>query len=329
MMCVRRQWWILLEVFFLALPSTIDTTDTHTTPITTTTVTRDPTDAISLKTSELIRLAGSAIYGIGRVEVFHGDSWTTICDDGWDMLDATVVCRMVGHFNTGLALFNAEFGEGEGNITMSDVRCNGTESSIFQCPFSEQTNYCLHKDEASVICLNLPHQEKKIMEVNHRSSTMQHRTVPERRVRLLCGLEEMEGEVEILEAGVWGQLCDDQSTFHNIQVICRSLGHSFGEKYESRVCAVGVEPMFTMKCKGSEPNISDCSIRSNTINKCNSNKSVSGVRCGHKKDQLTVRPMDSKLTDYADNAGRLTVVSVFIMLSSVSISLLATTSSVV
>ena len=43
-----------------------------------------------------LRLAGEGADELsGRVEICLDEFWGTVCDDGWDMRDATTVCRQL------------------------------------------------------------------------------------------------------------------------------------------------------------------------------------------------------------------------------------------
>ena len=75
-----------------------------------------------------------------------------MCDDFWDRADAQVVCRQLGYSTNNARVYKAAyFGQGTGTIHMSNVRCYGNESSLFDCT-SERADRCSHSEDAGVKC---------------------------------------------------------------------------------------------------------------------------------------------------------------------------------
>ena len=125
-----------------------------------------------------IRLVGGASDNEGRVEVCHNQQWGTVCDDGWSNVDANVACRHADFSGFGkprnsiwrksyrhfypysmytcigaIALQGAAFGLGIGPILLDDVRCSGSETSLYNCSHRGIGRHnCGHHEDAGVIC---------------------------------------------------------------------------------------------------------------------------------------------------------------------------------
>ncbi|MCJ8742902.1 hypothetical protein PDJAM_G00087630 [Pangasius djambal] len=83
-------------------------------------------DAGVICSGEKPRLSAGPHQCSGRVEVFHGGSWPTVCDGDFDQQDAEVLCRELGCGIPVEVLGSAAFGRGEGHTEARLV--NGSDS---------------------------------------------------------------------------------------------------------------------------------------------------------------------------------------------------------
>ena len=97
-----------------------------------------------------VRLVDGNTPAEGRVEVFHFGMWGTVCIDGWDLVDARVVCRELGYTTAVQANL---VGGGSGPIWYDDVACNGYETRLVECRSNGLAAHnCFHFLDAGVVC---------------------------------------------------------------------------------------------------------------------------------------------------------------------------------
>ena len=85
------------------------------------------------------------------MEVFHEGTWGTVCDNIWDASDAEVACRQLGY--AGVTTAHKYYGEGSGDIWLSDVHCRGSENSLDECIHSGWGSHdCSHSSDVGIRC---------------------------------------------------------------------------------------------------------------------------------------------------------------------------------
>ncbi|XP_039705138.1 scavenger receptor cysteine-rich domain-containing group B protein isoform X4 [Pteropus medius] len=100
-----------------------------------------------------LRLANGAHRCEGRVELFLGQRWGTVCDDAWDLRAASVLCHQLGCGQALAAPGEAHFGPGRGPILLDNVKCRGDESTLLLCSHIRwDAHNCDHSEDASVLC---------------------------------------------------------------------------------------------------------------------------------------------------------------------------------
>jgi len=89
--------------------------------------------------------------------VYRNGFWGTICKDGWNTPDASVVCRMLGYTGAWTAGCCTEYPGGTGPVWLSELSCTGEEKSLTECGHSGWgINNCDHGKDVEVICHSPP-----------------------------------------------------------------------------------------------------------------------------------------------------------------------------
>ncbi|XP_064293640.1 deleted in malignant brain tumors 1 protein-like isoform X1 [Phalacrocorax carbo] len=218
-----------------------------------------------------LRLSDGPHRCAGRVEVFYENQWGTVCDDHWDLEDASVVCRQLGCGTALSAPGDGHFRAGSGPIWLDDVNCMGTEVALSYCRTKGWAeNNCHHGEDAGVVCSDSSIHPMAI-----------HTSPAE--LRLVNGTNHCSGRVEVLHDHQWGTVCDDNWSFPDASVVCRQLGCGMAvSAYGAAHFGQGSGPIWldNVQCSGTEAALTECLARPWGINNCEHGEDASVVCTG-------------------------------------------------
>uniref|UniRef100_A0A3Q2VLU9 Lysyl oxidase homolog n=1 Tax=Haplochromis burtoni TaxID=8153 RepID=A0A3Q2VLU9_HAPBU len=246
-----------------------------------------------LKISTNVRLKGGAKVGEGRVEVLKDNVWGTVCDDRWNLLSASVVCRELGFGSAKEALTGARMGQGMGPIYMNEVKCLGQERSIWDCPVKNITSEnCQHSEDAAVRC-NVPYMGL------------------ETSIRITGGRTRYEGRVEVLTSDPngtqsWGLICGENWSTKEAMVACRQLGLGYAnqglqETWYWDSSNVTDMVMSGVKCMGNEMALSQCQYHKTVSCQRAAAKFAAGVICSETASDLVLNASLVEQTVYIED----------------------------
>lgn len=243
----------------------------------------------------LVRLRGGAVVGEGRVEVLKNGEWGTICDDQWNLVTATVVCRELGFGTAKEALSGGQLGQGMGPVHMNEVKCSGFEKSVTECQFNmdKDAEGCSHEEDAGVRC-NVPAMGFQ------------------QRLRLTGGRNPFEGRVEVLMERngslVWGTVCSEGWGTMEAMVVCRQLGLGFASNafqetwYWPGLVSADAVVMSGVRCAGTEMTLSHCLHHGEHLS-CPKGgaRYAAGVSCSETAPDLVLNPQVVEQTTYLED----------------------------
>ncbi|XP_038072908.1 LOW QUALITY PROTEIN: uncharacterized protein LOC119741237 [Patiria miniata] len=219
-----------------------------------------------------VRLIGGHSNVSGLVEVFFNGYWVAVCmNDNTGELYGRVVCSQLGYDGPSVSTNEQFFTGGHGHLVkygMDAVQCAGNETKLVDCAFKGWGTRRCPSYSVGVVC----------------QSGDAHP------IRIVDGMSDTAGRVEVLFKGTWGAICSDGWDNADASVVCRQLGY-FGPNVSVIVpLYYGSDlPLYltNVGCKGHEDKLTNCPLRWWSV-PC---FTLAGVRC-QAEDEYPIRLVD-------------------------------------
>ena len=102
-----------------------------------------------------MRLVDSDEVSYGRLQMFANNTFYSVCDKSFKDVSASVVCKQLGYKYGRQQCCSALGPIDKTNITISDMKCKGTEQRIEDCKFTFKKG-CSTGHYVSVYCTDKP-----------------------------------------------------------------------------------------------------------------------------------------------------------------------------
>ncbi|PKK16933.1 antigen WC1.1-like, partial [Columba livia] len=206
----------------------------------------------------------------GRVEIYYQGSWGTVCDDGWDLSDAAVVCHQLGCGGVVEAAGSARFGEGSGQIWLDGVNCSGAEAALWDCaagPWGQHD--CGHKEDAGIMC-----SEFVALRLENSDG---------------CS-----GRLQVFYNGTWGSVCSNSMTPDTVSLVCKELGCGDGGSLEADLPygrVSGTAWLDYVQCEKGTSSFWQCPSASWDPQSCDDLREETHITCNGRRPEMPPEPL--------------------------------------
>ncbi|XP_039680553.1 scavenger receptor cysteine-rich type 1 protein M130-like isoform X2 [Perca fluviatilis] len=251
--------------------------------------------------SDSVRLVNGNSLCSGRLEVKSNkstQSWSSVCEDDFDLQDAEVVCRELG-CRAPSVLQGALYGDMEAPVWTKEFQCRGHESALLDCDSSDR-NTCSSGKAVGLTCSGWKKrkfytgiwwisstclQSKSAVSdcklAKSYTSQSNLEIICSDSVRLVNRTSLCSGRLEVKSnqsTQSWSSVCEDDFDLQDAEVVCRELGCGAPLVLQGALYGDLEAPVWTkeFQCRGHESALLDCD--SSDRNTCSSGKAV-GLTC--------------------------------------------------